>query len=163
MSPAIRHGTTVAAILAIAVAGCGSSHKPTPTEQQQVERVLRSYLRAQTSGDGQTACSLLTDPAQRQLEALVLQAGKGLLTARPSCQDAVGLVHAVAGAKLLDALSKAQITQVRVQGNNAAAEIIDGTAFVSSRSPYSGRAAPGRSPGTRADRLSRRAPIRCTG
>ena len=129
MSPAIRHGTTVAAIVAIAVAGCGSSHKPTPTEQQQVEQVLRSYLRAQTSGDGQTACSLLTDPAQRQLEALVLQAGKGLLTARPSCQDAVGLVHAVAGAKLLDALSKAQITQVRVQGNNAAAEIIDGIAF----------------------------------
>jgi len=120
----------VAAILAMAVAGCGSSsHKSTATPQQQVEQVLRSYLRAQTSGDGQAACSLLTDAAQSQLEALVLQAGKGLLTSRPSCQDAVGLVHAVAGAKLLDALSKAQISQVRVQGYNATAEITDGAAF----------------------------------
>ena len=132
MSRAIRHGNTVAAIVAIAVAGCGgSSQKATPSEQQQqqVEQVLRSYLRAQTSGDGQTACSLLTDAAQRQLETLVLQAGNGLLTTRPSCQDAVGLVRAVAGAKLLNALSKAQIAQVRVQGNDATAEIIDGAAF----------------------------------
>ena len=130
MSRAIRHGNTVAAIVAIAVAGCGSSQKATPREQQQqVEQVLRSYLRAQTSGDGQTACSLLTDAAQRQLETLVLQAGNGLLTTPPSCQDAVGLVRAVAGAKLLNALSKAQIAQVRVQGNDATAEIIDGAAF----------------------------------
>jgi len=129
MSRAIRHGNTVAAIVAIAVAGCGSSHKATPSEQQQVEQVLRSYLRAQTSGDGQTACSLLTGAAQRQLETLVLQAGNGLLTTRPSCQDAVGLVRAVAGAKLLNALSKAQIAQVQVQGNDATAEIIDGAAF----------------------------------
>lgn len=59
----------------------------------------------------------------------MLEAGKGLLTARPSCADAVGLVRAVAGAKLLNALSKAQIAHVQVQGNNATAEIIDGTAF----------------------------------
>jgi hypothetical protein len=94
-----------------------------------VEQVLRSYLRAQTNGDGQAACSLLTAVAQGQLENLVLQAGKGLVTTRPSCQDAVGLVHAVAGANLLDALSKAEIAQVRVQGDSATAEVSDGTAF----------------------------------
>jgi len=120
----------LAAIVAIAVAGCGSSHKsPAPTGQQQVEQVLRSYLHAQTSGDAQTACSLLTDAAQRELETLVLHAGNGLLTTLPSCQDAVGLVRAVAGSKLLQALSTAQVTQVRVQGNHATAEITDGTAF----------------------------------
>jgi hypothetical protein len=130
MSPAIRHVSMLAAIASIAVAGCGSSHKPTPIEQQQeVKQVLRSYLHAQTSGDAQTACSLLTDAAQRELETLVLHAGNGLLTTRPSCQDAVGLVRAVAGAKLLQALSTAQITQVQVQGNHATAEITDGTAF----------------------------------
>jgi len=129
MSRAIRHGSTAAAIVAIVAAACGSSHTATPTEQQQVKQVVRSYLRAQTSGDGQAACSLLTDAAQRQLETLVLQAGKGLVTARPSCQDAVALVSAVAGAKLLNALSQAQIAQVRVQGNKATADVIDGTEF----------------------------------
>ena len=130
MSRATRHArTAAAAILAVAVAGCGSSRTPAPTEQQQVKQVLRSYLRAQTSGDGQTACSLLSNAAQRQLEALVLQAGKGLLRAPPSCQDAVGLVRAVGGAKLLNGLANAQISRVRVQGDKATAQVVDGTAF----------------------------------
>jgi hypothetical protein len=129
MSRAITIGNTVAAIVAVALVGCGSSPKPKLTDPQQVEQVLRSYLSAQTHGDGQTACSLLTDSAQRQLETLVLQAAKGALPSRPSCQDAVGLVQALAGAKLLDALSKARIGQVRVQGDTATSEIIDGTAF----------------------------------
>ena len=49
----------------------------------------------------------------------------------PGWRQAVGPVHAVAGAKLLEALSKAEIAQVRVQGNSATAEVIDGTAFPS--------------------------------
>ena len=130
MGCTIRYASTAAtAIVAIAAAGCGSSRMATPGEQQQVTQVLRSYLRAQTSGDGQTACSLLSNTAQRQLEALVLQAGKGLLRAPPSCQDAVGLVRAVGGAKLLNGLANAQISRVRVQGDKATAQVVDGTAF----------------------------------
>jgi hypothetical protein len=131
MSNAIRHGCTVAAIVAVAAAvgGCGSSPKPTVSEPQQVEQVLHSYLHAQTHGDGQAACSLLTESAQHQLQTVVVQAAKGLLPSRPSCQDAVGMVHAVAGAKLMNALASAQITQVRVQGDSATAEITGGTVF----------------------------------
>jgi hypothetical protein len=132
MSRAIRNGSIVAAIVAITVAGCGSSSKPPKpalTEPQQVEHVLRSYLSAQTSGDGQTACALLTDSAQRQLETVVLQAAKGLLPSRPSCQEAVAAVKAFAPADLLAALSKAQIGQVQVQGDHATAEISGGTVF----------------------------------
>jgi hypothetical protein len=131
MSRAITNASTLAAIVAaaVAVAGCGSSSKPAPSEPQQVEQVLRTYLSAQTSGDGQTACSLLTEGAKRELETVVLQAAKGLLPSRPSCQEAVAAVKAFAGAKLLDALAKAQIGQIRVQGDHATAEITDGTVF----------------------------------
>ncbi len=129
MSGAIRHLRTAATIVAFGVAGCGSSHTQAPTGQQQVQQVLRSYLHAQTSGDGQAACALLTPTAQRQLGTVVLRASNGLITSPPSCQDAVSLVRAVAGASLLDALSKAQITQVQVRGDKATAEITDGGAF----------------------------------
>lgn len=129
MIRAVTHGSMVAVIVAVAVGGCGSSPKPTPTEPQQVDQVLRSYLRAQTSGNGQAACSLLTESAQRQLETVVLQAAKGLLPGRPSCQEAVDAVKAFAGARLLDALSNAHIAQVRVQGDHASAEMTDGTVF----------------------------------
>ncbi len=129
MSTAVRHRSAVAAIVAVAVAGCGSSSKPPPAGQQEVKQVLRSYLHAQTSGDGQTACSLLTSAAQGQLETIVQKASNGLLTTRPTCQDAVRLVRAVAGASVLGALATAQITNVQVQGNTATAEISDGTVF----------------------------------
>ena len=130
----------------MAAGGCGSSHKP-PSPEQQITQVLHSYLRAQTTGDGQTACSLLTNAAQRQLVTLVLQAGKGLITTRPSCQDAVGLVRAVAGTQLLGALSNARIARVKVDGDNATAQILDGAAFGQQQVSLqrSGRA--GRSPG----------------
>jgi hypothetical protein len=131
MSRAITLGSAVAAIVAVALAvgGCGSSSKPKVSEPQQVESVLRSYLSAQTSGDGQTACALLTESAQRELETVVSRDAKGLLPGRPSCQEAVAAVKAFAPANLLNALSKAQIGQVRVQGDHATAEITDGTVF----------------------------------
>jgi hypothetical protein len=130
MRRSIKRTSMLAAVAVMAAAGCGSSHKKaTPSQEQQVRQVLRSYLQAQTSGDGQTACSLLTGAAQTQLETLVLQAGKGLITTRPSCPDAVGLVHAVAGQKLLAALASARIGQVQLQGDQASAEVIDGTTF----------------------------------
>jgi hypothetical protein len=128
MSGTIRVGSTVV-IAAVGLAGCGSTHKASPPRSQTVVQVLRSYLRAQVAGDGETACSLLTTGAQQRLVTLVQQAAGGTLTTRPSCQDAVALVAAVAGAKLLDALASARIAHVKVQGTDATAELLDGTAF----------------------------------
>ena len=109
---------------------CGGSHDGSrPTDEQQIGQVVRSYLTAQTQGDGQTACSLLTSGGQRQLEALVVKRANGLIPGQPSCADAVSLVHSFAGSKLLNALSRARIQQVQVNGAAATAQVADGTVF----------------------------------
>jgi hypothetical protein len=129
-TPACR-ALVPALVAALALGGCGSSHSapPHPTGQQQIAQVLRSYLSAQTQGDGQTACSLLTAAGQRELEALVVKEAKGLVPFTPSCQDAVGLVHTFAGSKLLDALGSARIEQVQAHGTTGSAVVADATAF----------------------------------
>ena len=126
-----RRGTSVmACVLAVAVVACGGAHKqPNQQLQRQAAQAVRSYLRAQTTGDGPTACALLTAGGQQQLTTLVMQASKGLLNTRPSCQDAVGLIRAIAGAKLLAALAQARVEQVRVTGSRATAQVVDGTQF----------------------------------
>jgi len=123
-------------LVAVSLAGlmlgaCGSSHRAShgATDEQQIGQVVRSYLSAQTQGDGQTACSLLTPGGQRQLEALVVKRANGLITAQPSCADAVSLVHSFAGSKLLNALSTARVGQVKVNGDNATAQVADGAVF----------------------------------
>ena len=122
-----------ASLLTVAlVAGCGGAHKQqqvTQSDQQLVTQALRSYLHAQATGDGQTSCSLLTAGAQQQLIALVVKDAQGLITTKPSCVDAVRLVSEVAATPLLSALENAQIERVKVNGNTASAEVVDGTEF----------------------------------
>jgi hypothetical protein len=91
--------------------------------------VVRSYLNAQTAGDGQAACALLTAGAQTKLEDLVVSASNGLVKTRPSCADAVSLVSTVAGPTLMKALSNARIERVAAHGNQATAQVVDGGAF----------------------------------
>lgn len=92
-------------------------------------QTVRSYLRAQVAGDGQAACALLTAGGQQELISLVMKAGKGLVTTRPSCEDAVSLVRAVAGAKILGALAQAGVEDVHIAGAGATALVTDGMAF----------------------------------
>ena len=124
----LTHTTGVVCAFAVALAaallGCGATHRA--PEQQQVKDVLRSYLRAQVAGDGQAACGLLTAGGQRQLIAVVVKAGKGVITTRPSCEDAVGLVRAVAGQRLLDSMRNARIENVQVRGARATALVVVG-------------------------------------
>jgi hypothetical protein len=127
-----RRTAVLAVLIATAAGGCGSSHKSPPQEQvarQQVTQTVRSYLRAQVAGDGQAACALLTASGQQELITLVVQAGKGLVTSRPSCQYAVALVRAVAGATILTALGQATVEAVNVAGSRATALVTAGTAF----------------------------------
>jgi hypothetical protein len=121
-----------ACLLALAIAGCGGGHRPANQQllaRQQITQTVRAYLRAQTAGDGPAACALLTAGAQQQLTTLVAQASKGLLKARPSCVDAVGLIRAIAGTKLLGALAQARVEHVQVSGGRATAQVVDGTQF----------------------------------
>jgi hypothetical protein len=110
-----------------ATGGCGGGHES--PDQQMIIRTAHSYLRAQIAGDRPAACALLTAGRQRQLIALVVNGAKGLITTRPSCEDAVGLVRAVAGAQLLGALVNAQIEHVRVSRSRVTADVIDGLQF----------------------------------
>jgi len=115
MRRTIRKPSALVVVIVVAAGGCGSSQKqPTAQQRQQIIEVLHSYLRAQTAGDGQAACSLLTNSAQRELEMLALQVGGGQITSQPSC---------------LDALSSAQIADVQVHSDSATAQILTGGAF----------------------------------
>jgi hypothetical protein len=78
---------------------------------------------------GRADFGVLTPPAQDKLIALVVTQGKGLITSRPSCSDAVGLVRAVAGAQLMQALAGARVEQVHVNGSTATAQVVDGAQF----------------------------------
>jgi hypothetical protein len=114
-------------LAALAVSGCGGA--PAPADAQEVTRSLRSYLRAQANGDEVSACALLTDAAQQQLIGAVVKVAKGVLPARPSCPDAVGLVRAVAGSAFLRSLSSARVEHVQVRGSRASGDVIDGMQF----------------------------------
>ncbi len=116
-----------ACLSAAALAGCGGSTPP--SNQQQITGVLQSYLHAQVVGDGEAGCSVLTSTAQNQLISLVVKAGKGVITIRPTCADAVGLVRVAAGASLLGALRSARVEKVQVSGTQATAKIVDGAQF----------------------------------
>jgi hypothetical protein len=122
----------VACMLAIlAVGGCGAGHRQ--SDRQLISQTPRSYLRAQAAGDRETACVLLSAGGQRQLNALVVKVAKGLVTSRPSCVDAAGLVRAVAGSQPVSALRSARIERVPVRGARATAEVMDGTQFAPQR------------------------------
>ena len=111
-----RRDLVVALVLAaIAASACGGGHKS--PDQEMITRTVHSYLRAQIAG------------GQRQLIALVVKGARGLVTTRPSCEDAVGLVRAVAGAQLLGALVNAEIEHVHVSGSRATADVVDGLQF----------------------------------
>ena len=124
-------GLVAACLLGITLGACGGSHggSHAASNEQQVSQAVRSYLNAQTQGDGQTACSLLTPGGQRQLEALVVKRASGLVTSRPACTDAVSLVHSFAGSKLLNALSTARVGRIKLGGATATAQVTDGTVF----------------------------------
>jgi hypothetical protein len=114
-------------LAALAVSGCGGAQAP--SNAQPPTQALRSYVRAQANGDGGSACTLLTDAAQQQLIGAVVKVAKGVLPARPSCPDAVGLLRALAGSAFLRALSSARVEHVQVLGSRASGDVIDGTQF----------------------------------
>lgn len=115
-----------AALVAVAVAGCGGT--PAESDATKVTRAIERYLDAQVAGDGAAACALLSPAGKRQLMSVVAAASQGLAT-QPSCEDAVGLVRAAAGTELVDALGRARVEHVVVDGDRATADVVDGAAL----------------------------------
>jgi hypothetical protein len=126
-----RRSLAAACAAGAALAGCGGGQPPSQSER--VTTVVRSFLTAQADGDGEAACALLTPAAQQRLVAVVARRAAGLGAAPGSCAEAVGLVRAVAPAKLLTAIRRAHVQRVAVQGDRATATVVDGQAFPAQR------------------------------
>jgi hypothetical protein len=125
-----RRVLAAACLTALIIAACGGGkHSSNPQEAQQVTQTLRTYLHAQSAGDGQAACAVLTTAAQQQLSTLVVQGSNGSITTPPSCPDAVRLVRTLAGSQIISALGSAQIEHVQVNGSQATADVVDGALF----------------------------------
>lgn len=108
---------------AVAIAGCGGT---TVSDTERVTQAIHAYLQAQVAGDGQRACSQLSSSGQRQLVTLTSKMAKGLAGNRLSCEEAVGLIRGVAGTPLLRALSRARVANVKINGQRASADVVDG-------------------------------------
>lgn len=80
----------LAAVLAIAVAGCGGSDSSAPStpQQQAVAKAYRDYIDAVKKGDGKAACSLLTPAFQRRAGRAVAIGSRSELK-NVSCQVAI--------------------------------------------------------------------------
>jgi hypothetical protein len=126
-----RHVLAAGCLIAV-VAGCGGGQKP-PSDEQQVTTALRSFLRAQADGDAQKACALLTAGAQSKLVAVVARRAQGLGAAPRTCDEAVGLVRAVAPQALLRAFRDARVQRVVVHDRAATARVVDGPSFPAQR------------------------------
>jgi hypothetical protein len=132
--PTARHNaalhTIVAALCALALAGCGGGDSEPQSDSAKVTTTIESYLAAQVSGDGTAACALLSPAGQRQLIGLVAKASQGLVT-QPTCEDAVSLVRTAATPAQLAAVGHAEVSNVVVSGDRATADVGAGAALPS--------------------------------
>jgi hypothetical protein len=123
LAPGVRGRgiATVACLLAILLGGCGGSNP----EHAQIKQVVRAYIRAQAAGTPRAACALLAPLGQAQLVSMVVVAGSGVISGRPSCPQAVRMLRAIVGRSLLASLVNVHIGRVRIHGEIARARIRD--------------------------------------
>ena len=98
----------VLAVVAMAVAGCGS-------QEDEVRETIETYLQAAADGDGRTACDQLTEAAQRQLIASTLGAR--------DCDQAVKLFSDRLPDRLRGNLRDPTIEQIEVRDARATVRI----------------------------------------
>jgi hypothetical protein len=97
--------------------GCGGGGKKVP-DTQAAGAAVTGFAKAFGSGDGKTACDLLT-PAAR---AAFVKRVQGLATTR-DCATGMVKVHDAAGADVNAAFSAATVSNVKVTGDSATATL----------------------------------------
>jgi hypothetical protein len=103
------------AVLALALAGCGGS------AEDDVESTLNSYLDSFAKGDGSRACALMTTKTRTQFVERVR-----LVTKTGDCGKSIEAIRRQAGTTVLDALEKTEISEIKVDGDNARAKLTSG-------------------------------------
>jgi hypothetical protein len=112
-----RRAPALVAALALSVVGCGGGGggKPDP---EAAQAAVTEFAKAFGSGDGKTACDLLT-PAGRT--AFVKRVK--VLTSSTDCPTAMKRVHDAAGGQVTQAFAVAKVSSVKVTGSTATAQL----------------------------------------
>ena len=104
-----RAAATLAAV-ALMLAGCGQS------SEDQVASTVHGYLNAFVGGDGAKACSLMASATRRVFVARIRST-----MGTSDCGIALDRIHNQAGPRVLAALRKVKVTDVKIQGDHATA------------------------------------------
>jgi hypothetical protein len=101
---------SIIALLVVALtlfaAGCGDSDK------DKAKSAVESYLNAVTKGDGDKACSLITEQTKKNIE----KGGR-------KCGETISALNKGPGRQVLQAFKDAKVENVKVNGDRATADI----------------------------------------
>ena len=105
---------------AIALSACGGGG-----DSDNVSQTLQTYLAALAQGNGKEACDQMTgDQARRMLQ----EAAAFLPELQPtSCADALSKLGGSLGGEETEALESAEVTNMKIDGDSATAELVGGT------------------------------------
>jgi Domain of unknown function (DUF4878) len=95
-----------ATALALFAAGCGDS------DSDKAKSTVEDYLAAVTKGDGDKACSLITDQTKKNIE----KGGR-------KCGETISALNKGPGRQVLQAFKDAKVENVKVNGDRATADI----------------------------------------
>ena len=117
----MRRLVSIVAIAGVALAGCGGGDEEAAPAEEQVRTVVRQYLTAVASGNGERACRTLTASGREAVVAQVTAAfadsgGVDCITAVREIR-----VDLTAGAKRV--LLNPKVRAVRINGSLASAEV----------------------------------------
>ena len=110
----MRRAAVVAVAAALAIAGCGGGND----DAAHVRKAVQAYVDAFVRGDDARTCSLMTARTREQFVR-----GVRPLAHTDDCATATRAVRAAAGAKAVDALRNARISDVKVDGDSASARL----------------------------------------
>lgn len=96
------------ATLAVAVTGCGGQ-----SDEEKAKSAVEDYLEAVSKGDGNKACSLVTDATKKKIEQ----------SAKRSCPQTFSSLNQGPGKAVLQAFKQAKVDNVKVNGDTATADI----------------------------------------
>jgi hypothetical protein len=112
---------TVLAIACAGLAGCGGGDDGGGGPEEEVRKAVRDYLTAIASGNGERACSTLTNEAQERIveEVTAAFAEPGEL----GCGDAIQELSADIAPEVKPVLLNPKVEKVSIQGDRATAEV----------------------------------------
>jgi hypothetical protein len=115
----LRRAASAAAILVLAIAGCGGDDGESAPDDEQVNSAVTDYARAFGGGDGERACELLTPEAR---EAFVKRVSSVVGTT--DCGEAMTKLQSFAGPNVTRPFEDATVENVRVDGDRATADLV---------------------------------------